>query len=125
MVDFNSEATVSASATDILRILILQRRNDVIDAMESYRKIEPNGTSEIIRARMNSLFLEIAAMLKRKMGEDYEPLREKILSEEFKDLLEAFMSINVFLDDQRLTRIDTKQIYDSTRTSKEDEQKGL
>ena len=126
MVDFNAEATVSASAIDILRILILQRRNDVIDAFEQYRKIEKhsNPDTAIIRSRLISLFMEIQAMLKRKLKE-YEELCELIQSEEFDSLEVAFFLINEFLDDNKLIRIDNRKIYDSTRAASEDEEKGL
>lgn len=126
MVDFNAEATVSAAATDILRILILQRRNDVIDSIEQYRKIEEHSDPDtgVIRARLFSLFLEIQAMIKRKR-KDYEDISKGTLSKKFDELLETFMILNEFLDENRLTRIDTKEVYDSTRVSSEDKQKGI
>jgi predicted SAM-dependent methyltransferase len=126
MVDFNAEATVSASAIDILRILILQRRNDVIDSFEQYRKVENHSHPDtgIVRARMISLFMEIQAMLKRKIR-DYDALVKKVLSEDFDDLEDAFFKINEFLDHNRLIRIDNRKIYDSTRAASEDREKGL
>lgn len=126
MVDFNSEATVSAAAIDILRILILQRRNDVIDSIEGYRKLEAHSEPEasVIRARLYSLFLEIQPMIKRK-HDDYDDILKGCLSKEFNILTETFLLINEFLDKNRLIRIDMKEIYDSTRTSSEDKEKGL
>lgn len=119
---------MSASAIDILRILILQRRNDVIDAIEGYRKLESHSSPDttIIRARLFSLFLEIQAMLKRKKKPDeYDELEEDSQSDDFKKLVETFIVMNVFLDDNRLIRIDTKKIYDSTRVASEDKEKGI
>lgn len=126
MVDFNAEATVSAAATDILRILILQRRNDVIDSIEQYRKIEKHSDPDtgIIRARLFSLFLEIQAMIKRKR-KDYEDIKRGTLAIDFEPLVETFLIMNEFLDENRLIRIDTKEVYDSTRVSSEDKQKGI
>jgi len=128
MVDFNAEATVSSSAYDILRVLILQRRNDVIDAIESYLKIEEHSTPDtnIIRARMFSLFLEIQAMLKRKHRPDeYDSIKLLCTDKDFVKLQDVFLIINEFLDENRLIRIDTKEIYDKTRVSKEDKAKGI
>jgi hypothetical protein len=136
MVDFNNEATVSAAATDILRILILQRRNDVIDAMERYHMLSENSepSCEVVRSRLFSFYLEIQAMLKRKydnsMHKDNNPCKYKDLKDtigqgEFKELEAVYLSFNEFLDANRLTRIDTKQIYDSTRVVDEDKEKGI
>jgi hypothetical protein len=128
MVDFNSEATVSVSAIDILRILILQRRNDVIDSIETYKKIEKHSNPEpdIVRSRLFSLFLEIDAMLKRRVKkEEYEQIEKDVDSEDFKTLLKLFRQLNRVLDEMRLTRIDIKQVYDSTRTASEDKEKGV
>lgn len=126
MVDFNADATVSSSAIDILRILILQRRNDVIDAIETYRKLEEHSSPDttIVRSRLFSLFLEIQAMIKRKHKE-YDQIKESCDSKDFEELLKTFLELNEFLDMNRLTRIDTKNVYDSTRTSSEDKEKGL
>lgn len=136
MVDFNADATVSASAIDILRILILQRRNDVIDSLEAFNRIGSHSTqpdTSVIKARLLSMFMEIQAMLKRKLTEinkitgktKYEDLREKVSSDNYDLLLESFIIMNEFLDENRLTRIDTKQVYDSTRVNSEDQEKGL
>jgi len=126
MVDFNAEATVSSSAIDILRILILQRRNDVIDSIESYKKIEKHTDPDttIVMSRVFSLFLEIQAMLKRKYKE-YNELEKDAKSDDYETLLKTFLILNEFLDNNRLTRIDTRNVYDSTRTSSEDSEKGL
>lgn len=128
MVDFNAEATVSAAAIDILRILILQRRNDVIDAKEQYHKIEnhSNPDTSIVRARMVAFFDEIQPMLKRKMKTSaYEELLAGVRSDDFDDLESSFYAINEFLDENKLIRIDNRKVYDSTRTASEDEEKGL
>lgn len=107
-------------------MLILQRRNDVIDAIEGYRKIELHSEpdSSIVRARLFSLFLEIQAMLKRKR-KDYDELRRRTESQDIYEMIELYFVFNEFLDENRLIRIDTKEIYDRTRVSVEDKVKGI
>lgn len=52
--DFNNETTVGIPAADVERISILQRRYDMIEALEDYKKKRLNGvgvTLSIVRAR--------------------------------------------------------------------------
>ena len=142
MVDFQNEATVSTPAADIVRILILQRRNDVIDAIEAYHRNKFKGTpaeTYEVRARLYSLFLEVQAALQRKAKENPELQEEYALldqtikgdadyqrdDDDANHLIQCFEYINTWLDTNKLIRIDTKKQYDTTRVSDEDAEKGL
>lgn len=134
MVDFNNEATIGTAAVDVERISILQRRYDLIEALEDYRKKRIAGAGvglNIVRARLFSLFLEIQAYLKRKLTKEnrlkeYETLRDSCLTEtKEEEILRLIYRINEELDVLRLTRIDTRQVYDETDTEAENEIKGF
>jgi hypothetical protein len=123
MVDFNADATITTPAADVIKILILQRRNDFIEASESYLKAEFSGTSteiDILKARLYSLFYELQAALKRHYKPtEYEKIIKNIRSDDYENIMKAFFKINEWLDYMKLIRVDTKQRYDSTRVEKE------
>lgn len=129
MVDFDNESTITTPASEIVKILILQRRYDLFEAVEKFQKQKAVGTDpdiSLLKSRLYTLYLEVQSALKRKLKkEDYNILREKILSDSETTLFEAVDSINDFLDSIRLTVIDTRKVYDSTRVETENRAKGL
>ena len=129
MVDFNNEATISTPAADIVRVLILQRRADLFEALEDYKKKENMGQSpntSVVKARLFSWFLERQPRLKEKLKEkEYNKIKELINSDKIEEILEAIYILNEELDGIKLTRIDVKKIYDSTRADVENKEKGL
>lgn len=117
MVNFNNENTISTPATDVMRILILERRANVIEAIEHYIKLRNNGTDiadlEILKARLFTMYLEVSAMLNNHLKpEEYAELQEQIGSDSFKDLVQAFHKIDGVLYDITLTKIDSKRNID-------------
>lgn len=138
MVDFNNERTIGTPAVDIVRVLILQRRADLFEALEDYNKKDLAGFQaelNIVRARLFSLFLEIEAVLRRRMSkEDYESLeinnieemKTRILeSEDKKEIMKYVHFLNLQLDDIKLTRIDTRKSYDRTSWEEDNKADGL
>jgi hypothetical protein len=131
MVDFNNDATVATPATDVVRILILQRRNDCIEAIEAYiRNLGKTGSADPyeVRARIHSLFLELQAALRRRLSvEEYHAVRVLVINHHTAiiDLVRCFEFMNQWLDENKLIRIDTKKQYDSTIVTEEDGEKGL
>ena len=126
MVDFNNESTITVPAGDIIRVLILQRRNDFIEAVEHYKKLEDTDAGDIfvLRARLHSFFLELDAMLKKRLDkQDYDDLKDKIESDSFEKLIRAFDIINHLLYDIELTKIDNRPNYDTTRVKNENEKR--
>lgn len=131
MVDFNNEVTVGTPAVDIERVTILQRRYDVLEALEAYRKFKlKNANVDIstVRARLTTYFLEVDAMLERRFGKDtkgFQNLYDKCFqAKSEKEIIEALRSINKEMDKIRLTRIDTHDSYDPQDLTKEDMIKG-
>jgi len=129
MVDFNNETTVGTPAIDIVRVLILQRRADLFEAWEDYKKKSYAGIEKntpIIRARLFTLFMEIQAAQKRRLkDEDYLELIRKVKSDNIEELETVTFEINEFLDSIKLITVDTKKTYDSTRVEVEDKMKKL
>ena len=133
MVDFNSEQTVSTPATELVKVLILQRRNDLIDAMEKfntdlYLGVQGTATS-MVRSRLISLFFEIQPILKRKMtNEVYNKLKDTIFFEDDLDSMKirkAVIELNEFIDEIKITRIDTRKQYDRTIVESQNKEHGL
>jgi hypothetical protein len=131
MVDFNNETTIGTPAPEVQKILILQRRNDLIDSLEAYEKIVRQNSSIntgtfIVASRAKALFYEIQAILKRSSTEEeYERLLSMLSSEDFPYLEEAYYTMNQFLDEKRIIRIDTKRQYDTSRVDQEDKSNEL
>ena len=130
MVDFNNEATIGTPAVDVVRILILQRHSDLIEAWEDYLKkkysgVQPNKA--IVSARLLSLFLQIQPAIKRRYTpKEYEKIEKELRgvgTEE--DIQKQIYFLNEYLDDIKLTRIDTKKPYDKTKVEIENKAKGL
>lgn len=117
MVDFNNETTVSTPAVDVVRILILQRRNDVIESIEHYYKTaESNVEADlgVIKARILSLYLELQGLVDKKLDEEIQALSVEIFDSDIKELLDVFTKINKLLYDINLTKIDVRLDYDTT-----------
>lgn len=130
MVDFDNETTIGTPAADVQRISILQRRYDLIEAFEMYKKAtyqNANTGSAIVRARLLSLFLELQATLKRRWdNKKYEKIKNLIFEKKVEEekLIEIIFEINEELDKIQLTKIDTKKVYDSGKVEEENRMKG-
>ena len=129
MVDFNNEATVTIPAIELVKILILQRRNDCFNAYEDFIKKLHQGHEvdlSITRARLFSWFLELQASLKRKLkAEEYTALVEKINSNDKDKIHEAILLMNEYCDNINLIKIDMRRVIESQRVETENELKGL
>lgn len=130
MVDFNNETTIGTPATEVVKILILQRRNDLFEALEHHRKRAYAGVQSdisIVRARLFSLFLELQATLKRKLGADeYNRIKGVVLENTNEDeLIEVIYELNECLDEMKLIRLDNTKTYDATDTEIENKEKGF
>jgi len=128
MVDFNNETTVGTPALDVVKIIILQRQFDLIEAWESYNKknTETDADPNIFQARLFSLFMQIEALLHRRFKkEEYEELYKLVRSHKVADSEKAYLIINRELDNLNLTKIDIRRKIDTTRVENENREKGL
>ena len=117
-IDFNSD-TVTRSAADIIRVLILQKREAFIDAVEAYNKLKRNGTRPplgVMKARLNSLCIETREMIRRhrkiKDGEPFD-LEKEIDGEDYDSIMKLFYEVNQILDRKGLINIE-REYYDGS-----------
>jgi hypothetical protein len=141
MVDFNSEGTVTTAPADVLKILILEKREYVMEALNNYNVVKfrnMNAKNNYIKAGILTLWFELKAMLlnsvtkREKMSIDN---REEVLTKELLDSVykkidsdkwsEAFEFLNSYLYMKGLTKVDTRSHYDKSRVSAINRQKGL
>ena len=130
MVDFDNQTTIGTPASDVVKILILQRRADLFEALEFYNKKKFQGVDldlAIVKARIITLWVELEETLHRKMKkDDYDRLKKNIQSDKEETLIDCIIELNRFIGDKlRLTRLDTRQQYDSTRADTENKAKGI
>jgi hypothetical protein len=130
MVDFDNETTIGTPASDVVKILILQRRADLFEAIEDYNKRNFKGIEadiSIFKARLITLWIELEETLKRTLNKiEYETLKRDIYSDTEGVLMDCTLKLNAFIGNKlRLTRLDTKQQYDSTRADLENRKKGI
>lgn len=129
MVDFNNEATIGTPAVDIIRVLILEKRNFLIESIEHYHKIVNRGSEaddSVVKARAYTLWLEISALLKRKNNkEEHQQLKKLLTQGSIQDVIDGLVLINDLLDSIRLTRIDTRADIHPNKFEEYNATKGL
>lgn len=113
MVDFDNDATIATPAIDVKRILILQDRQYLKEAIGAYKKNSFGGVvvePSVVCSRLYELFLEVSAGLKRHISEkDYKELFALVEGNDFDKAVEAFHIIDEWLDKIGLTKVDVKQ----------------
>lgn len=131
MVDFDNETTIGTPAVDVQRIVILERRYNLFEALEAFNRNRMRGIDAdlaIVRARLATMFLEVAELLERNLDKkDYAALKKGIYGAEAteEEMLNAIETINRILDKVQLTKIDTKVKYDSRRVEVENQAKSI
>ena len=129
MIKTTTNDNITMPPAELLKILIIQRRNDSLESIEGYYKMLCAGAgapSNIVKARVRTLFLDLEAGLKRQLEEaKYKQLIVNVFSEDITKCIEGFREINAFLDTMNLIKVDTKKRYDSTNAEEENSTKDL
>lgn len=131
MAEFNEimYSTTGTPAVDIVRILILQSWNDLIEAIEAYNKVKNKGITPdigIVKARAYTLYLKIQALLLRKLKEEEMNQLELLLqSNNMNNIMQAVRIFNRELDLVQLTKIDNRPAVDRSRPVLYDKAHGL
>jgi len=115
MVDFNNESTIGRPALDIVRVLVLEKREDCFRALQGFNTqkfLSADPPDVHLRSRVSILYEELRSSIKRTKPEDIEALEKKIFKGNISELIEALRFINTWLDDIRLTRLDIRRDYD-------------
>ena len=129
MTDFRNE-TMTTPSWELIKILALQKREDLMLAIEFYmkHKYEDRHSDDneldlnFVRARLWVLYYELEAWLKRAYSEEVILLYTgKIDSKKKEEVFEVVSWINKFMDEQKLTRIDNIKKSDTTRVMQDNE----
>jgi len=127
MVDFNNEGTVTTPSWDLLKILALEKRENLLLSVEFFFKNKYQGSDDdhdigIIKTRLWCLYFELEAWLNRSYSiAEIDQLKLWIEDRDYKVVLRAITFLNKFMDEKSLIKIDTKQIYNKKRTETENE----
>lgn len=145
---FDNDTIVSKPHRDVVNIIIIQRRYETINALETYKLKENQGygTHEsLIKSKLYSLILEVKQMLddniekfnkhietfskkikyKNKIYNTSEELLNAADSDNIKTIVSAFDYLDRFLYYKEITKIDTKRVAEWTNISKLNEQAGI
>jgi hypothetical protein len=139
MVDFNNETTVATPPGEVVKIVVLERREQVIEALENYHRIhranvDTGDKLHLLHARVMALWYQLQAMVKRRLKgakgtphePDYEMVKQAITgAEEESELIEAYEWMNEFIDKMGLTFIDSRANYDRTNVEDANQKKGM
>jgi hypothetical protein len=134
MVDFNNETTATVAPQSLIKILILQRRHDFIEAQEHYYKflsedVETFISLGMVVARLRSLYLEMKCLADRYMDKNHREVIDRVFTpskdKKIDEVIEAFLLLNNVLDKVGLLRIDNRKQYDTTRVEKSNEAFGV
>lgn len=113
--------TESTPAVEIVKIMLLQRLNDLYDSIELYNKEISLGISSnklpLVKSRLLTLFISLQPTIKRqKSSTDYDSLLKKARSPtNIDDILEVTFTLNEILDSLKVTRIDFKEKHKERR----------
>lgn len=106
---------------DLVKIIILQRRDYVIESMLLFDKVDGRDIATntyIIRSSLMALFREIKSSMeadhskktetqtKIEVVKMFDELKEKVKSTDYKDLCEAFETIDAWLYKKGVTKFD-------------------
>lgn len=125
MIDSNVQTTIG-SPIEWYKLEVMRDVINVKEAWESYSKTEASGIQvdlSIILARTQSLFNSLFPYLKRKLEDKlFQQIQKDLFTnktQEQEKLRKIFWDIQLQLDKDHITRMDTRKSYDGTRVEKE------
>lgn len=120
MVNFDNITNTGIPASEIEKINLLHKRDNVILAIEHY-KIKKYQSVNInlcyVKSTILALFMQFQSTLKRNLDPvEYNSLKDLAdNNNNITDLIEGFYIISEILDKLKITRIDNVPVYDSRR----------
>lgn len=125
---YNELGNTTRPISELIKIEILEARYNMLESVEKYTQLNFHSSDNdlsYIKSRTFRLFLVIYRMLERNMkAEEFNKLKENVISNDVNVLLKAINTLNTFLEDIGLTKIDTEEIYDPTEVYMTDKRKG-
>lgn len=133
MVNFDNDTTIATPPGDVVKIVLLERREQCIEAIEAFYDVEGRGVDGgsklgTFGARVLSFWFSVQAMAKRRLPkESYEEVEKAFKGLKFKEaeLIELYEWLNEFVDELGLTYIDSRAKYDRSRIEDANKKKGL
>lgn len=139
MVNFDSDSAVSTPPGDLVKIVILEARQQVTQSMEFYErsdfmKLDAQSRLAEIYGNVRHFWRQIKAMAKRRLKgakgtiEDptYDMVNKAIMgANNFEELDEAYDWMNEFIDDMGVTKIDSKRNYEDLDIEEANELEGV
>lgn len=129
-----SPLTSATPPLDVLKILTLQRRDAVLEAIEQFYKqqdAESQPPIFFVTSRVRSLFLDLEPMLRRyysasdEAKDKFKAMELVCFSRDVFGCIEMFREMCFILDEKNLTKWDNQKIIDTTLVENENEEKGL
>jgi hypothetical protein len=120
---------VGTSARELLKILILQKRDEAIQELRNYYYRDARGVAgspHKVKARILCLYFELYSSMKRSWKKEvFHNLTSKVKSNNIKDLSAAFCMMSDFLDQKVITKFDNRVNIDITDPEGENQAFGL
>jgi len=114
--DINSESAGGRSAWDLIRVLLLQKREDLTMVWEDYWKKQfqsRNMVLHFVKARLLSLLLEMSGFMQRKFPAEWVEYNNIVKGNCTAEQLWLITNhLYKILDDLRITKFDLAKIYD-------------
>lgn len=100
-IDINSIVNTTQPPEFILKLLMIQHREDVHSALDTYMRQKAQGIKPDIskfKARLFSMFIQIRASLKIHYKDEFQTMEKTILeSKDFSELYKIFCTIEDYL----------------------------
>jgi hypothetical protein len=130
--EMNITGTVTAPPSQILKMLILQKRYDVQAIISDlvYKKNKnghyPDNRISQLKTKMNDLYLEIYHSLARsKKPEEMTQIELDLESDDFNVHMRLFKMFMIYLDEKQVLKIDWYEKYDRTSIEGSNKARGL
>lgn len=129
---YKPETTVGMAPLDLVKLGILEARENFILAYEQYSQtIEQGGEPGVsfLISRLKTWFFKMQAYLHRKFKDyDYLYVKEMIMDNprlDINEILDLYYILNQEMDKMNLIKIDTKVLHDRSRVEVMNRSKGL
>lgn len=128
-IDINNNKTVTSSPTELLKINILIKRQEALDAIEKYYEYDYSGAQppeHKVRAKIRTLFNLVRASFKRDhTNKQFDNFVKSLNDKDINKVLSTFEELDDWMYDKKLIRFDNIKSYDATNVELENEAKSL
>lgn len=130
MSDVPEYGSVAVPPVDLLRVRLLEMRDDALRAVGQFHRYRSNGASTdtclaLLRPPMLVLYHAIRAAIARDKDKKFAPVPELLAAKDPDSVLAAWELMDDWLDTKRITRVDMIMDYDRTRAEHENKSRGL